>query len=398
MKSEKDILIVAHFSGRGGTSNNRFRELASIVGDRGASVELLTSSFLHQAKQHREPEDDSSLSYRVIHVDEPGYSSNVSIQRILSHRKLGKNLASYLEERPAPDVIYCALPSLAVGEAVASYAGKHKVPLIWDVQDLWPEAFEMAIKPAWAARLGLTPLRLQADRLYRAADAAVTVSDTYSERVRRARGFEKEVLTFYLGTNLTRFDRYAPSPLQGDESRINLVYIGTLGHSYDLPLVFDALRLLRDSGRDYRLHVMGDGPLQGKWEDQTRDLQDDVVFYGRLDYPEMVAKLISCDIALNPIVPGSAGSIVNKVCDYAAAGLPVVSTQYSDEYRRLLAEFQAGISCDADATELARTITRLSDDPALRQKLAEGSRNLAESNFDRALTYQGLANLILDHA
>ena len=111
----------------------------------------------------------------------------------------------------------------------------------------------------------------------------------------------------------------------------------------------------------------------------------------------MVSRLKTCDIALNPIVPGAAQSIINKVCDYAAAGLPVISTQDSDEYRQLLNDFQAGVSCEADAEEVSQAISRLIEDAELRKKMGKGSRSLAESKFNREVTYKELADLVLEH-
>lgn len=58
----------------------------------------------------------------------------------------------------------------------------------------------------------------------------------------------------------------------------------------------------------------------------------------------MVGLLCSCDIAVNPIKKGSAGSIINKVGDYAAAGIPVVNTQENLEYKNILEEYNAGIN------------------------------------------------------
>ena len=40
-----------------------------------------------------------------------------------------------------------------------------------------------------------------------------------------------------------------------------------------------------------------------------------------MSYEDMVQTLVQCDIAVNPIIKGAAQSIINKVGDYAAAGL-----------------------------------------------------------------------------
>lgn len=394
-----DIVLIAHFSGRTENSNSRFRELADILARRGADVELVTSSFLHEAKAQRDPLGNTRRPYAITHIREPGYRSNVSVRRLLSHRTMAKNLRRYLDDRAVPDLIYCAMPSNAVAAAAAAYARSRGVRLVLDVQDLWPEAYEMVIKPRALSRRLFTPLRWAANRTFRAADHVVTVSDTYSQRVLQAR--RDGVSTTFLGTNLTAFDRQAARDWSedgsaGGEGAVQLAYIGTLGHSYTLPLVFDALRLLRDRGVGIVLHVMGSGPLEQEWRDSVGDLAGRVIFHGRLAYPEMVARLRGSDIAINPIRSGSAGSIINKVCDYAAAGLPVVNTQESPEYQAMLERYHAGITTPSDPTAVADALERLAGDPQLRATMGAGSRRLGEECFDRAVTYERLADLVLE--
>ncbi|KAB1947142.1 glycosyltransferase family 4 protein [Brevibacterium linens ATCC 9172] len=388
-----DVLMIAHFTRAGRRSRDRFDTLAGILARRGANVELVTSTFHHLSKQQKDIADAEDELYRTTYISEPSYRTNVSVRRLLSHQILGRNLTEYLRHRRAPDVVYCAVPSLEVARAAAEFAAKNDVRLVVDVQDLWPEAFELVLRPHWAGRRMLRPLRRTAERIYRAADAVVTVSETYSNRVSAARGDDDEVTTVYLGTDLRTFDGFGPTrPV--DDGYIELAYIGTLGHSYDLPTVFDALRLLKRQGLRMRLHVMGTGPFENQWRRDAADLSAEVIFYGSLEYSEMVARLRGCDIAVNPIVPGAAQSITNKIGDYAAAGLPVVNSQECQEYRDLLAAYGAGISCEQTADSIAAALVRLSNDRNLAER-GGGSRRMAEERFDRGVTYERLSGVVL---
>lgn len=390
-----DVVVIAQYSGDGPNSNNRFREICSGLAALGIKVELVTSNFFHAKKRHLDLSAERSSSFEVIQIDEPGYRKNISVRRILSHRKLAQNLKEYLEIRRVPDVIYCAVPSLDVAEVAVKYANRRGVKLIFDVQDLWPEAFEMVLKPKSAAKIILAPLRKKADRIYRSGDAIVTVSQTYSRRVMAVRSDPSTVKTVYLGTRLKSFDDYTSLSCEEESSVLQLVYIGTLGRSYDLPLVFDALRELRRRQIDFQFHIMGSGPLESQWKELASDLANHVVFYGRLPYGEMVSRLKSCDVAINPIVPGSAGSIINKVCDYAAAGLPVVNTQESEEYRNLLGEYRSGINCDPTAQSVANAISALNQDENLRKSMGQSSREMAVELFDRDSSYRVIWETIL---
>ena len=389
-----DILMIAHFTGGGTQPNDRFDALARILVQRGAQVELVTSSFHHLSKQQRDTGLIRNPLYTTTYLTEPDYRGNISIGRLRSHRALAKRLSEYLQKRSAPDVVYCAVPSLEVAQVAAEYAERRGVRFVVDVQDLWPEAFEMVLRPQWAGRHLFASLRRAAERIYRAADAVITVSETYSNRVAAARGDDSAVTTVYLGTDLSRFDRYT-AERPSDEGYVELAYIGTLGHSYDLPTAVGAVRSLKREGLRLRLHVMGTGPFESRWRRDSADLPDEVVFYGRLEFPEMVARLRGCDIAMNPIVAGAAQSITNKIGDYAAAGLPVVNSQECREYRDLLNGYGAGISCDPTVESMSRALVEMVTDQRLAE-LGRGSRRMAEERFDRAVTYDRLSEVVLD--
>lgn len=59
----------------------------------------------------------------------------------------------------------------------------------------------------------------------------------------------------------------------------------------------------------------------------------------------MCGALVACDMAVNPIVGTSIASNINKHADYAASGKPVLNTQKSDEYRKLIDKYQMGFNC-----------------------------------------------------
>lgn len=389
-----DVLMIAHYTAGGRLPNDRFDSLASILARRGADVELVTSSFQHAFKKQRDTSVERNPLYSTTYLYEPAYRTNVSAGRILSHRALGRTLAEYLRQRRVPDVIYCSMPSPEVAHAAAEFAEKHGVRFILDVQDLWPEAFEMVLRPRWMVRQIMMPIRTRAESIYRAADAVVTVSETYSERVSSVRRDGSEVSTVYLGSDLNKFDTYAT--LRPPQAGIaELAYIGTLSHSYDLPSVFGALRELREEGIRMRLHVMGTGPFEDRWRRETADLRNDVVFYGKLEYPEMVSRLRGCDIAINPIVANSAASIINKVCDYAAAGLPVVNSQQCAEYQDLLTEYEAGINCESTPASFAEALKEMANDSRSAER-GRGSRRMAEEKFNRSVTYERLGEVVLN--
>ena len=62
-----------------------------------------------------------------------------------------------------------SVPSLTVADYVTKYGKDHGVPVIVDIQDLWPEAFKMALRIPVVSDLLFYPMLKQANRIYRRA-------------------------------------------------------------------------------------------------------------------------------------------------------------------------------------------------------------------------------------
>ena len=331
-------------------------------------------------------------------LDEPGYKKNISLKRIYSHKILSKNLKKYLKSLSyKPDVIYCSIPSLDIANTAVKYANKNNIRFILDIQDLWPEAFKMAINIPIVSNVIFYPMLKKANYIYSHSDEIVAVSQTYVDRGTSVNKKVKNGLSVFLGTNLDYFDKCAKSNIiKFTDDLIRIVYIGTLGTSYDIKSIIDSIALLNINGiNNVKFIVMGDGPLKNDFERYAKNKNINCEFTGEVEYSKMIGYLCSCDIAVNPIIDLSVASIINKVCDYAAAGLPVINTQNSLEYKKLLKEYNAGINCEnGNVEDISKSLMKLIKNKKLRNELGKGNRKLAEEKFDRNKTYNNIINLI----
>ena len=395
----KDIVIIANFcDGPNENTNNRFNYLAKLFSESNSKVELITSNYSHRLKKKRESTKYSKdlCSYKITMLHEPSYKKNISIKRFYAHKIFSLKVKEYLKGREKPDVIYCAIPSLDVGKVVYKYAKSKGIKLIIDVQDLWPEAFKMAFNIPIVSDLIFYPLKIKADKIYRNADKIVAVSDTYLNKILQINpnGIGQ---TVYLGTDLKDFDKLAEeNKFYKSDDEFWITYIGTLGHSYDIKLVIDALEIVNNRGvKGIKFILIGDGPLKDKFENYASDKNVNVNFVGKLEYAKMVGRLVESDIAVNPIIKGAAGSIINKVGDYAAAGLAVLNTQDCKEYCKLLEKWNAGInSLSGNPVDLANNIIKLYSDNNLRLKMGRNNRKLAENKFDRNEIYKKILEFL----
>ena len=308
-----------------------------------------------------------------------------------------KNLGKTLEAIPDLKLVYCAVPSPDAGAEAVRLCKARNIPFVLDIRDLWPDAFYMALNIPVVSNILFAPMKAVSDRLYRNTENVIAVSRTYVDRATKDIGHSaKRELVAFLGTSLKKFDEAARAAEPADgETPFTVGYIGTLSYSYDIPIVIEAVASLQEKGKKLRFLVMGDGPLRQQFEELATRKGIDAEFTGRLPYEEMVKRLVQCQAVVNPIVKNSAGSIINKVGDYAAAGLPVVNTQECVEYRELVESYNCGINCPVGQWQgVADALERLMEDESLRLEMGKNSRRLAEDRFDRDKSYDEIADFV----
>lgn len=386
------IYIIANFVN---SKTSRFIELADIFVKKGHEVTSITSDFSHDSKKTKSlmPQYDT---FSVIYLHEPGYKGNVAPQRLWSHYVWGNNVAKYLESIEKPDVVYCAIPSLTVAVKASNFCKRNGVKFVVDVQDLWPEAFQMVFKNKLFHYV-FKPMEWYVNKAYASADLAIGVSETYVQRVLSVNKNLNSGVAVFLGNSGLLFEKSAEKYGKVyNDGVIRLCYIGSLSQSYDIKMVVDAVKKASSQiEQRIKFVVVGDGVYKNDFESYAKQKSIDCEFTGRMDYPEMVGVLSSCDIVINPIKKGSAASIINKVGDYAFSGKPVINTQECKEYRKLVDDYNCGINCECEnADDVAAAIIKLAQSPDLRSKMGEAAKQLGKDKFDRRFTYAKIINAI----
>ena len=391
----KKIMIIAHFCNDFDINgNNRFNYLANLL-SKNYDVELVTTDFSHRKKAYRNTETPD-FNFKITMLHEGVYKKNISPQRLIAHRIFGKSLKNYLNSlNEKPDVIYCAFPSPDAAYEAGVYAKKNGIKFIIDVQDLWPEAFLLAlnIPPLFY------PMKHKADKIYSMADEIVAVSEEYCNRAKRVNTKTNAIHPVFIGTKLSVFDdNVLNNSFERKDDEFTVAYAGSLSKSYDVKSAIDSMVILREQGySNIKLLIMGDGHMREELTAYALEKSlTNVEFTGHLPYPEMCGRLSACDAALNLIVKGSAGSIINKHADYAASGIPVINTQECEEYRKLVDYYQMGFNCiNENPEDLAEKIKLLINDAELKIKMGKNARKCAQEKFDRENTYQEIVDLII---
>ena len=379
---------------------NRFLTVCQMLCEAGFEVDLITSSFQHWEKAQRDKENFpyDMYDFGVVFVDEPGYRRNIDPKRIHSHAVAAKNLADYLENGPAYDLVYVEVPPNDVALAAAKYAESRSIPFVVDINDLWPEAMRMVLDVPIVSYIAFSGLARDAREVYRRVSAVVGTSDEYAMRPYTDCNQSVPHITVYVGNDLAMFDagvREHDDEVAKPDGEIWVTYAGTLGKSYDIATLVEAACKLKAAGHDeIRVKVLGGGPDEGKLQELASSRDCNVDFLGYVDYPTMAAWLAKSDITINSLVKKAPQSIVTKIGDYLAAGIPMINTGESREFREKVEDDGFGVNVRAeDAPALAACILALAEDAEGRARMGAIARRIAEEQFDRKHSYKQIVEL-----
>lgn len=210
-----------------------------------------------------------------------------------------------------------------------------------------------------------------------------------------------KVATILNGINTNTFSRFTSQM----EARIKLgieLNVPVIGIVARLAPVKDhatlmvSCRQLKDKGAQFRLLVVGDGPLRGELENLASSLgiHDRVNFLGvRTDIPSLMQ---SMDLF---VLSSTSEGISLTLVEAMACELPVVATEVGGN-PEVIVEGETGFLVPPQNSELmAERISQLLENPQLRQQLGKNGRKRAECVFSlsrAALEYANLYRMVLD--
>lgn len=385
----------------------RYAFLTRFLADKGYSIVWWSSNFSHRLKSSRDINAIRSALGEGITVEflnTPPYNRNISFRRIVNHRVYAKQFVKKaLSFKPSPDVVIASCPPLDSAWAAIQVAHVLGAKVIIDIQDLWPEAFQIVFPPKMKviAKLFFYPLKKWEDRIFLRSHALSAVSQDYLRRALEIQKCSKPSAVTHLGIDLEYFDRAVffgklPS-IEKAENEFWVIYSGNFGSANDLETVLYAANLAQKEGlKNIRFLFAGTGDMLPKIQtlSQMLDLEN-TLFFGLLPYEDLVQVLLKSDVAINAIKPESKIFFPNKVFDYFAAGVPIINSISGGELEALVHKEEIGLQYTAkDVKSLFTAIKNLYYNKRKKRIMGVNARYLAENVFDRRLEYQNFIDLI----
>lgn len=263
-----------------------------------------------------------------------------------------------------------------------------RVPLLYWVQDLWPESLIAvdAIRSRWLLR----PVDTLVRTLYRASERVLIQSRAFRQHV-ESRGVNSSRVLYFPNS---AEPWYVPLPaeqahaaLAGTPRGFRVMFAGNMGSAQALPSILEAAEHTREYA-DIHWILVGDGSMRAWTEGQIqqRGLTATVHLLGQFPVTDMPQFFAGADVLLVTLRrdPFLALTIPSKLQSYLASGKPVIAA-LDGEGAAVVKEACAGICTPAeDPAALATAVLALRAlAPEARQEMGRRGRNYYLAHFER---------------
>jgi colanic acid biosynthesis glycosyl transferase WcaI len=309
------------------------------------------------------------------------YISFVISASIIGVLKLKGNFDSVFVFEPSP--ITVCIPAIVIKTI-------KKTPVLFWVQDLWPET--LTAIGAVRSKFILFFVRCMVKFIYSKCDRILMQS----------RAFEKSILALHADKNSLLYfpnsaeELYRPVILEKQAperkevpSGFIVMFAGNIGVAQDFDTILDAADIVA-SYPDIHFVVLGNGRDFTRVQDQIqkRALTNTVHLLGRQPKESMPGYFSLADVMLVSLKkePIFALTIPAKVQSYLACAKPIIAS-LDGEGSRIIQEADAGITVPAESPqELANAIVAMYRmTPHDRQQMGEHGQDYFKQHFERTL-------------
>lgn len=308
-------------------------------------------------------------------------------------------LAGLFGARNKYDLIYATSPPLFVGAAALAISHLGRLPMVFEVRDLWPES-AIALGELENPQAIALAERLEQACYNRAQQIVLTTQEMKDHLSRRDIPVEKmHVIRNGANPELFQFDPRARDRIrkeQGLSEKFVIIYAGLMGLAQALPSVLDAARYLQTFDAGVHFLFVGDGPIKANLLTQAKQLQLTNITFVPAQPRDLVPHFLSAaDAALIPLVRQQlVGALPSKMFDAMACERPVILSA-GGEAKAVLYQEQAGVSVPPENPEsLCQAILALKQDPGRAREYGLRGRQAVIERYSRLIQARQLEQLL----
>ena len=310
---------------------SRLRDLTEFLVAQGHQVSVLTTfpsyplGRIYDGYELALHGREQSLGAQLTRVYAVPYRGTAKGKRLVSYGSFAVCAMLGLLLRRRPDVVYAYHPPLTTGIAAALYNVLRRVPFVYDVEDLWPEAIVAAGLLREDSRTHRI-LRRAEDFVYRRA-RRITVLSQGMKRNLRSKGVPERKLEVI--ANWGDPDVYKPAEAgdlrreMGWDNDFVVMMVGNMGLTHGLETVVEAAALLRDEAH-IRFVFVGSGAAKPDLVAQVEAHNlDRVTFHDQVPSQQAARFINAADVLLIHLKEGDF-SVPHRIFSYLLCGKSVV--------------------------------------------------------------------------
>jgi len=297
--------------------------------------------------------------------------------------------------RPDQTVIVCWTPREIVRRAVAPLVAEYRIPYVVHLED----------NEEHIAHLKLDALKRRPWRKRRGVPESISDPAHLSEFLAGARGLTlieerlREITPGDLPTLVLEpcvdLEKFGGKLAERRRATIRkavgcspqttmLVYPGNVhrANADEVATLYEAIRLLRERGRDVRLVRTGSDTASAAALLVNTRTEAAVTSLGRVARTFLIDLLKSADLFVQPGRPGAFNDyrLPSKLPEFLAVGRPIVLPA-TNVGRKLRHGIDAMLLNEGSATEIARVVEEILSDPGLAARLSTNARDFAEAHY-----------------
>ncbi|WP_296876512.1 glycosyltransferase family 4 protein [Thomasclavelia sp.] len=219
---------------------------------------------------------------------------------------------------------------------------RKKIPIIINIQDLWPENIIAVTGVSNPLIIGM--VNKIVNYIYKYCDLVLTASPSFVDKIKE-RVKDKEKVKYW--PQYSTVEKTDEEVSLYDKDCFNIVFTGNIGEAQGIDLAIEAANILRNEKICW--HFVGDGRSKYKLVEMVKkyEIEDKVIFYGFHPENEIPKYLKDADAALLILKPDPVFemTIPAKLQTYLACGVPILGC-VSGEGKRIIEESKAGIVSD----------------------------------------------------
>ena len=267
-----------------------------------------------------------------------------------------------LTVKPA-DVMYVYHPPATVGFAACLIGAVRTIPVVYDIQDLWPDTLAATGMLNSGRLLALVDSGCRF--IYRRAAKIVVLSPGFKTLlVTRDVPADKIEVIYNWCDEKNILQVSATQGLDkkfGLEGKFNIVFAGTMGRAQALDAVLDAASIIGDSRPEVQFVMVGGGIEVERLARKTAEMGlGNVVFLPRMPTDEIGSLLRLADVLLVHLRddPLFRITLPSKTQAYMASGRPILMAVRGDA-ASMVERGEAGLACiPEDAKSIAAAVER----------------------------------------